>query len=282
MNNNGYLTISGGVNDGGGSLTISGTSNVNNWENAGVITVNSGGVLLNHANDLTSYGGARITVNSGGTLNADSQSQGVTLDLQDSLLVNNGTVTGTTNVYYGATVQGSGTFGPVNVSDGGMLVIATSASPLATSLTVSSGSIAGAGQSASSATVAEATIATPNVTDTLKLSGNLSGAGPVTKTGAGTLILSGDDDYAGGTDVEAGTLVITSNTALPGGSNLTVGAGGTLIFDPSFAGSPMALATASQINPVPEPGTLALLACGGIGLVGYGWRRRTRSASFRN
>jgi len=42
-------------------------------------------------------------LNSGGTLNADSHNEGVVLDLQDSLLVNNGTVTGTTNVYYGAT-----------------------------------------------------------------------------------------------------------------------------------------------------------------------------------
>ena len=69
-------------------------------------------------------------MNSGGTLNADSQNEGVALDLQDSLLVNNGTVTGTTNVEYGAIrSEGSGTFGPINLFSGGMLALASSASP---------------------------------------------------------------------------------------------------------------------------------------------------------
>ena len=110
-----------------------------------MIMIDDGGVLNNHLSDLTSYGGGRITVNSGGTLNADSQSEGVALDLQDSLLVNNGAVTGTTNVNYGATVTGSGSFGPINVNYGGMLAIASSASPLMPALTVSSGSITGSG-----------------------------------------------------------------------------------------------------------------------------------------
>ncbi|MDO4576024.1 MAG: autotransporter-associated beta strand repeat-containing protein [Planctomycetia bacterium] len=41
---------------------------------------------------------------------------------------------------------------------------------------------------------------------TLEWSGNLSGAGGLTKTGAGTLVLSGANNYAGKTTVEAGTL----------------------------------------------------------------------------
>ena len=35
------------------------------------------------------------------------------------LLVNNGTVTGTTNVNFGALAKGSGVYGAVNVTDGG-------------------------------------------------------------------------------------------------------------------------------------------------------------------
>ena len=81
-------------------MTVGGTADVSSWSNAGVITIDNGGVLNNHLSDLTSYGGGRITVNSGGTLNADSQGEGVALDLQDSLLSNNGAVTGTTNVNY--------------------------------------------------------------------------------------------------------------------------------------------------------------------------------------
>ena len=113
------LDLSGGINDGSGSLTVAGTANTSNWLSAGMIVIAAGGLLNNHANDLTSYGGGRITVNSGGTLDADSQNEGVALDLQDSLLVNNGAVTDTTNVNYGATVSGSGSFGPINVNYGG-------------------------------------------------------------------------------------------------------------------------------------------------------------------
>ena len=249
LNNNAPLTWDGGLNNGGGTFTISNTATVSEWNNAGVIVIPTSGVLNNHETDLTSYGGGRIMVNSGGTLNADSQGEGVALDLQDSLLTNNGTVAGTTNVNYGATVAGSGSFGLINVNYGGTLAIDPRASPVIPALTVSSGSISGAGQSVSPAIVADATITTPSPTDTLRLSGNFSGAGPLTKNGAGLLILSGTNSYGGGTIVTAGTLEVTSSNALPDVTILTVGAGGTFIFDPSQAGSPVALSAASQVNP---------------------------------
>ncbi len=84
----------------------------------------------------------------------------------------------------------------------------------------------------------------------------------LTMNGAGgTLILSGSDDYTGGTIVEAGTLIVTSASALPYGGNLTVEPGGTFIYDPSQAvGGSVSLSAAPQLDPVPEPATLALLA----------------------
>ena len=48
---------------------------------------------------------------------------------------------------------------------------------------------------------------------------------------------------------------------IPSDSDLTINAGGTLIFDPSVtavAGQPL-VARGGEINPVPEPGTIALL-----------------------
>jgi autotransporter-associated beta strand protein len=87
--------------------------------------------------------------------------------------------------------------------------------------------------------------------------------------GPGTLILSGSDSYTGGTTVNAGTLILTSNTAIPDGTSLTVGAGGTVIFDPSVAGTPVVGSAASSVAAVPEPGTLVLLTAGAALLALY-------------
>jgi autotransporter-associated beta strand protein len=113
-------------------------------------------------------------------------------------------------------------------------------------------------------------------------SGNLSDlnrGGSLTKTGSGLLVLTGDNSYGGGTDVEAGTLIVASNTALPAGTSLTVGAGGTFIFDLSAAGGPASggpSAVSHGAAAVPEPGTLALLSVVGI-VAATAWRRRKAS-----
>ena len=112
------------------------------------------------------------------------------------------------------------------------------------------------------------------------LSGGTNGAITLVLDGNGTQVLSGDNTYSGGTWVEAGTLILNDGAALPDGSSLTVGAGGTFIFDPSVAGSPAMGLSRDSLAPstagvaaVPEPGTLALLIAGLF--VGFGvWRRR--------
>ena len=108
--------------------------------------------------------------------------------------------------------------------------------------------------------------------DSTTFSGEISGGGALIKTGSGTLVLSGSDNYTGGTTVADGTLVITEAGTLPGGSNLTVGADATFVFDPSYgeAGTPAASAmlVPSAASPgeafpaaiaVPEPSTFVLL-----------------------
>jgi autotransporter-associated beta strand protein len=93
----------------------------------------------------------------------------------------------------------------------------------------------------------------------------------LTLDGPGTVILSGTNTYSGGTNVEAGILEVASPTALAGGTSLIVGQGASSLFGPivpAQAGIP----TASAVAPVPEPGTLALLAAGVAFAIGL--RRR--------
>ncbi len=114
-----------------------------------------------------------------------------------------------------------------------------------------------------------------------------------TISGAGTLVLTGSNCYSRGTFVNGGTMIVTGNQALADGTSLTVGEqsvfmpvvpsavaassfSGTLDsgFTPAIAdGSSLTvgdgaafsvhqspLAQVLAISPVPEPGTLALLA----------------------
>ena len=70
----------------------------------------------------------------------------------------------------------------------------------------------------------------------LTLSGGLSGAGySLTVAAGGTVVLSGANSYTGGSIVAMGTLVMTNSSSIPTNMGLTIGAGGTFIFDPRLA-----------------------------------------------
>ncbi len=130
---------------------------------------------------------------------------------------------------------------------------------------------------AASVTLNDNLVITPSAGTALEIDGAVgeSSVGKsLTLSGPGTLVLSGSNSYTGGTIVTEGTLEIANPGALPDGGSLTVGAGGTFIFDPSAAGSPLVASPDSVGAAVPEPSTLALLAAGAIGIVGYGLRQR--------
>ncbi|MEI8374978.1 MAG: autotransporter-associated beta strand repeat-containing protein [Planctomycetota bacterium] len=124
-------------------------------------------------------------------------------------------------------------------------------------------------------------------TANLTYRGNIHGSLNLTQNGTGLLLLSGSNDYTGDTTVSSGTLAITS--AITSGHALTIGAGATMIYDPSFkmptSGSPIMFNSASYLSPdtrfagpadmvaVPEPASLTLLL-GLAGCAGAVWLRR--------
>ncbi|NKW10706.1 hypothetical protein HGG76_20670 [Ochrobactrum tritici] len=70
--------------------------------------------------------------------------------------------------------------------------------------------------------------------NTFTVSQNLGAGGALTKTGAGTLVLSGTNIYTGGTNINGGTLVAGANNnlgATSGGLNFN---GGTLRLSSAF------------------------------------------------
>ena len=98
----------------------------------------------------------------------------------------------------------------------------------------------------------------------LTLSGNiheLDADQSLTLSDGGAVILSGtSNSYIGGTYVDQGTLYVQNSGAIYDGTSLTVGAGGTFIFDPMVTGRPLANSSpAVAVAAVPEPGTILLL-----------------------
>jgi fibronectin-binding autotransporter adhesin len=186
---------------------------------------------------------------------------------------------------YPITLSGSNTYtGPTTIGDG-TVDLANSAALLNTTLLTGAGgprpavgtitfdalvggSFTFGGLSGSGAITLNDTAGNPvllsvgNNGQATTYSGTLGGSGTLSVIGGASLTLTGTDNtYTGGTWVENGTLIANNPGAIDanGGANLYVGSAANMFGGviPASAGE---AAAAPAVAPVPEPGTLALLA----------------------
>jgi fibronectin-binding autotransporter adhesin len=133
-------------------------------------------------------------------------------------------------------LAGGNTYTGTTTMSGGILSIASGANLGATSsLTFNGGNLLTTGNVTTSVPVimaANGTIDNGGNTDTF--SGVFSGAGALTSTGAGTLILTANNTYSGGTTIAAGTLQL-GNGGTSGSIVGNVTDNGTLSFNHSGA-----------------------------------------------
>lgn len=201
-------THAGGTRVTGGVLRVSRDENLG--EAHGMLTLDGGTLsttagFASRRNATVGNGGGRIVV-------ADS----ATLDLQGDVagagrLVKEGAGTlalGGTNTYAGGTVVEAGT-----------LRVARDANLGGGALTLNNSRLhatAGFATGRDATLTGRASIDTDNRA-TLQWRGTVDGAGRLVKQGLGTLVLDGDNRYAGGTEVNAGTLQVARDANLGAG-----------------------------------------------------------------
>jgi autotransporter-associated beta strand protein len=242
--NNGSNQTFAGVISGTGSLTlISGTFSLRGTNTYSGNTTIAGGILnivsdnnlgtstffINNQATLqagTSFTSARSITLSGGNGNIDTNGNTLTMTGQitgpggfTKLGLGTLVLTSSANDYTGETTLFEGT---INVND---------ASNLGTNaLTINNGGILQAGIDGINLATPIHVQGTSNI-DTnnfsFQLSGVIDGSGSLNKINQGTLILSGNNSYQGGTILEAGALTILSGSNLGSGS-LTMNGGTTL------------------------------------------------------
>jgi fibronectin-binding autotransporter adhesin len=275
------LTWNNGTNTSAGRMTVGGTALVTGFVSNGVLTVSPGGTVANSATSLVLGGGSRTFLGSaathGGTLNLGGQ----TLELNGALLVNNGTISnGTVNVNFGSLAKGSGTYGPINVTDGGQFSPGNSPGTVTTGNTTwgaggsylweinDAGGTAGTNwdQWSVAGSLAISSGATVNSQFTVTLD-------TLTASNVPGLALSFDPTQSYQWPIAQATGGITGFNAADfaldktGFSNPTNGG----LF--GLALSPDGQTLSVTFTPVPEPGTLALTSAAALG---FGWLVRGR------
>jgi autotransporter-associated beta strand protein len=159
---------------------------------------------------------------SGGTTVSGGTLKGDTTSLQGNI-VNTAVVEfdQATDGTYAGIMSGGG-----NLTKSGAGTLTMTGSNTITGITVAAGTLVGSTSSLTTGNILNNGAVIFDQASDAAYSGSMSGTGSLTKTGAGTLILSNPNTYSGGTTVSAGTLSIVSDSNIGSGTNTL--AGGTL------------------------------------------------------
>ncbi|KDD32673.1 outer membrane autotransporter barrel domain protein [Bordetella bronchiseptica MBORD849] len=228
------------VKEGAGTLALSGfNAHGGTVVNAGTVQISSdyglgnGALTLNNsrlASTADIYTEAAATVNGNGTFDT---ANGTTLQWMGDIggagaLVKTGAGTlllGGDSLYAGGTVVNAGTvqvFKDASLGGGALTLNNASLASLGSFSTARAATLTGNG-----------TFDTATGT-TLGWTGDIGGAGALVKTGQGTLVLGGDNQYGGGTTVNAGAVQVARDANLGAAAGAVALDGGTLAASAGF------------------------------------------------
>jgi autotransporter-associated beta strand protein len=244
---------------------------------------------------MSSSGGGSYNFNSSGGYGITTNASSATSVISGGLLVRSGALP--VNVAQGTTANGVDLLVSGNITGAGNGLTETGAGLMALTgsntytgaTTINGGTLqigngGTLGSLSTSSTIADnATLAfnrSDNIAQGTQFTGSpINGSGGLVQLGPGMLTLDAANNYTGGTTVLDGTLVLANDEAIAEGTSLTVGDASA--FDPALVVPHVAAGfrtePQSAITPVPEPGTLAILAA----VLGTGMVYRRTQRVFR-
>ncbi len=295
------LQATGVVRNIAGNNTIQGNISLTSGNGSSVFVSDAGSLTLSGSIGTVSGAGAnRLLILSGSSTGANTVSGPVVNAFTGSFLngvQKDGAGTWTlagANTYTGGTTINSGTLaisgaGTLGLSGSSAVTVGAGTLDLGTTTqTVAAVSVTSGSSVIQNGSLIGASYAASNASGNALISAKLlaSGSAGLTKTGNGTLTLGGTNTYTGLTDVQAGTLAFDVSETLLGGLNVATsgtavltahsgGAANVKVLDitgltisgttPFAGGGGKDLGGLASPAPVPEPGTIGLLAVGAIG-----------------
>ena len=228
---------SGSPTDGAGTWSTAGT---NWWNGSNSVWANSGG-------DVAVFG-ANNGAGGAVALSGSIAAQGLIFNATSSGAY---TLSSGTLALGSAGIVVSNTFGATSISSAILLTAAQTWQNNTIQTLTLSGSVNNAGYAL-----------TVNTSGSSTISGPISGAGSLTKTGTGTLTLSGSNSYSGATTISNGAINVSAANALPPTSSVTIGSGTLGIGFTGTVSSPISMTGNATIRGT-GPGAVAYFT-GGI------------------